>query len=86
MGAARDGDIVTQSEGICEDVGVLVTTRDEKTAPPKKARLQKRHCIFYQKRKCIFYQLSMIDEGGDGDDECGEGDVVAVQQGQHALE
>ena len=44
MGAARDGDIVTQSEGICEDVGVLVTTRDEKTAPPKKARLQKGHC------------------------------------------
>ena len=33
------GDIVTPSEGICEDVGVLVTTRDEKTAPPKKTRL-----------------------------------------------
>ena len=38
------GDIVTPSEGICEDVGGLVTTRDEKTAPPKKPRLQKGHC------------------------------------------
>ena len=32
-------------------------------------------------KMCI---LSIIlDEGGDGDDECGEGDGVAVQQGQH---
>ena len=41
------GDIVTPSEGICEDVGVLVTTRDEKTAPPKNARLQTGHFMHY---------------------------------------
>jgi hypothetical protein len=37
-------DIVTPSEVICENGGIVVITRDEKTAPPINARLQKGHC------------------------------------------
>ena len=46
------GDIVTPNYLISEDVGVLVTTRDEKKAPPKKTRLQKGHC-----KSCEFVSL-----------------------------
>ena len=42
------GDIVTPSEVICENGGIGVITRDEKTAPPINARLQKGHC-----RTCV---------------------------------
>ena len=35
---------MTPSEVICENGGIVVLTRDEKTAPPMNARLQKEHC------------------------------------------
>ena len=41
------GELVTPSEVSGENVGVLVTTREEKTAPPKKPRLQKGHFMHY---------------------------------------
>ena len=43
------GELVTPSEVSGENVGVLVTTREEKTAPPKKPRLQKGHCKYFKK-------------------------------------
>ena len=45
---AIKGDIVTPSEVICENGEIVVITRDEKTAPPIIARLQKRHCIYWR--------------------------------------
>ena len=47
---------------ISEDVGILVTTRDEKTAPPKNARLQKGHCmiIFYFILKKIVFNAPVL--------------------------
>ena len=50
------GELVTPSEVSGENVGVLVTTREEKTAPPKKPRLQKGHCTsptFTDTEHCI---------------------------------
>ena len=39
--------IVTPSEVICENGGVVVITIDEKTSSPITAQLQKEHCIVY---------------------------------------
>ena len=39
------GDIVTPSQVICENGGIVVITRDKKTAPSINARLQKEHCM-----------------------------------------
>ena len=39
------GDIVTPCSVTCENVRIVVIARDEKTAPPISARLQKGHCI-----------------------------------------
>ena len=37
-------DMMTPCSVTCENVGIVVKTRDDKTAPPITSRLQKGHC------------------------------------------
>ena len=41
--------MVTPCSVTCENVRIVVIARDEKTAPPIRARLQKGHCICIRK-------------------------------------
>ena len=56
-------DIVTPTEVICENDGIVVITWDEKTAPPINARLQKGHCkLFGKNTNSVFFMKSINNQ------------------------